>query len=144
MSNTILHVEDNSDDALLVKMAFKKVGANLDVVSVPDGDEAIQKIAALTQPDLPHCVLLDIKLPGKSGHEILGWIRNNPTTRYLPVIMLSSSLLPEDINRSYALGANSYLIKPPDLPALTELAKAISAYWVRANTPSIPVLPLLA
>ncbi len=65
---------------------------------------------------------------------MLSWIRNNPAPRRLPVIMLTSSLLPADVSQAYDLGANSYLIKPPNLESLIELAKTIDLYWVRTNT----------
>jgi CheY-like chemotaxis protein len=134
MENRILHVEDNADDVLLAKMAFRKanLGATVEVAS--DGDKAIKFLETCPPGMLPLCVLLDIKLPSISGLEVLIWIRNNPATRRLPVIMLTSSSLPADISQAYELGANSYLIKPPDLESLVDLAKTIELYWVRTNT----------
>jgi CheY-like chemotaxis protein len=134
MENRILHVEDNADDVLLVKMAFRRanVGAALEVAS--DGDKAIKYLETCPHGMLPLCVLLDVKLPSLSGLEVLIWIRKNQSTRRLPVIMLTSSLLPGDVNQAYDLGANSYLIKPPNLESLVELAKTIDLYWVRTNT----------
>lgn len=134
METKILHVEDNADDVLLVAMAFRKagVGAKLDVAT--DGNKAITALANCPPNPLPACVLLDIKLPSKSGLEVLSWIRQNPATKRLPVIMLTSSLLAGDVNQAYDLGANSYLIKPPNLDALIELVKTIDQYWLRTNT----------
>ena len=133
METRILHVEDNADDVLLVKMAFRKanIGASVEVAS--DGDKAINSWKPAVGNASPF-VLLDIKLPTISGLEVLSWIRNNPATRRLPVIMLTSSLLPADVSQAYDLGANSYLIKPPNLESLVELAKTIDLYWVRTNT----------
>ena len=134
MDNRILHVEDNSDDVLLVKMAFRRasVPVNLEVAS--DGRKAIEYFQNCPAGGLPLCVLLDIKLPSISGLEVLSWIRKNPATRRLPVIMLTSSLLPADVAHAYDAGANSYLIKPANLDALVELAKTVDLYWLRTNT----------
>jgi CheY-like chemotaxis protein len=138
METKILHVEDNPDDIVLLTLAFRKAGNTTKLEVATDGHKAI---AALTAPNaagsLPACVVLDIKLPSVSGFEVLSWIRQQPGFKRLPVIMLTSSLLPGDINRAYDLGANSYLIKPPNLDALIELAKTIDMYWLRTNTPAV-------
>ena len=136
METRILHVEDNPDDVLLVAMAFRKaaVAAKLDVAT--DGQKAIAALSNGATP--PSCVLLDVKLPSVSGLDVLGWIRQQPNLKRLPVIMLTSSLLAADINKAYDLGANSYLVKPPDLDSLIDLAKTIDLYWLRTNTPPPP------
>jgi CheY-like chemotaxis protein len=134
MENRILHVEDNADDVLLVKMAFRKANVSASVEVASDGDRAIKFLETCPSGTLPLCVLLDVKLPTISGLEVLIWIRKNPAARRLPVIMLTSSLLPADVSQAYDLGANSYLIKPPNLESLIELAKTIDLYWVRTNT----------
>lgn len=133
MQPKILHVEDNPDDVMLVGMAFGKAAVTAELEVATDGEKAI---AALQNcPDSPPvCVLLDIKLPSISGFEVLSWIRRQPRFKRLPVIMLTSSLLPEDINRAYDLGANSYLVKPPELEALIALARTIDLYWLRTNS----------
>lgn len=130
---TILHVEDNHDDVILVELAFRKaaVGAKLEVAM--DGDQAIQKLQNGLTGSPPACVLLDLKLPTISGLQVLEWIRSQPRFKRLPVVMLTSSLLPNDINQAYDLGANSYLIKPADLDSLVALAKTIDLYWLRTN-----------
>ena len=135
METKILHVEDNADDVLLVAMAFRKAGVNAKLEVATDGDKAITALSNGLATPLPACVLLDIKLPSKSGLEVLQWIRSNPATKRLPVIMLTSSLLASDVNQAYDLGANSYLIKPPNLDNLIELVKTIDTYWLRTNTP---------
>jgi CheY-like chemotaxis protein len=131
-NNRILHVEDNPDDVLLTKMAFHRAGTNVQLEVAPDGEKPIAMLGNGGGP--PACVLLDIKLPNLSGFDVLAWIRNQPALKRIPVIMLTSSLLPEDIDRAYELGANSYLIKPPDLNSLIALAKVIDQYWLRTNT----------
>jgi CheY-like chemotaxis protein len=97
-----------------------------------DGHKAIAALGMGCQ--LPVCVLLDIKLPSISGLEVLAWIRKQAHLKRLPVVMLTSSSLPGDINQAYDLGANSYLIKPPNLESLIELVKTLDLYWLRTNT----------
>lgn len=135
MEPKILHVEDNADDVMLVALAFRKAGAAVNIEVATDGDKAIAALQNGLSGSPPACVLLDIKLPSKSGLEVLAWIRQEPRLKRLPVIMLTSSLLPSDINNAYDLGANSYLIKPPDLESLIALAQTINNYWLRTNTP---------
>ncbi|HLH56958.1 MAG TPA: response regulator [Verrucomicrobiae bacterium] len=134
METKILHVEDNPDDVVLTAMAFRKASVSARLEVATDGHKAISTLSnAAASP--PSCVLLDIKLPSISGLEVLSWIRKQPQLKRLPVIMLTSSLLPGDINQAYDLGANSYLIKPPNLETLVDLAKTIDHYWLRTNTP---------
>jgi CheY-like chemotaxis protein len=140
METRILHVEDNADDVLLVAMAFRKAGVGVKLDVATDGDKAVEALSGCPPNPLPACVLLDIKLPSKSGLEVLSWIRQNPATKRLPVIMLTSSLLPGDVNQAYDLGANSYLIKPPNLDALIGLVKTLELYWLRTNTPPGPAV----
>lgn len=137
MEKKILHVEDNPDDAVLVAMAFRKAGVAAKLEVATDGNKAIAILSGALSNPPPSCVLLDIKLPSLSGLEVLAWIRKHPAHKRLPVIMLTSSLIPSDINQAYDLGANSYLIKPPDLQSLIELARTIDSYWLRTNTPAV-------
>ncbi len=137
MEPKILHVEDNPDDVMLIGLAFRKAGVAAKLEVAPDGDQAIAALQNRPTGTQPNCVLLDIKLPSKSGLEVLAWIRQQPDLKRLPVIMLTSSLLPGDINRAYDLGANSYLIKPPDLETLVALARTIDQYWLHTNTPPV-------
>ncbi len=137
MQPKILHVEDNPDDVMLIGLAFSKAGTLAKLEVAADGEKAIA--ALQNAPDSPPvCVLLDIKLPSISGFEVLSWIRSPERFKRLPVIMLTSSLLPDDVNRAYALGANSYLVKPPELDSLIDLAKTIDLYWLRTNTQPSP------
>jgi len=134
METKILHVEDNPDDVVLTAMAFRKAGVAASLEAVSDGEKAISILSKSLPAPLPACVLLDIKLPRVSGLEVLIWIRKQPVLKRLPVVMLTSSLLSSDINQAYDLGANSYLIKPPNLDALISLAKTIELYWLNTNT----------
>jgi CheY-like chemotaxis protein len=138
METKILHVEDNPDDVLLTALAFRKAGVAARLEVATDGDKAIAALSNGAAKVPPACVLMDIKLPSLSGLEVLAWMRKQPNLKRLPVIMLTSSLLPGDINQAYDLGANSYLIKPSDLESLITLAKTIELYWLRTNTPAVP------
>ena len=138
MQNNILHVEDNADDVMLTAMAFRKAGVAVQIDVATDGDQAIAALQPRSPNSLPACVLLDIKLPSKSGLEVLSWIRTQPRIKRLPVVMLTSSLLPKDINDAYDLGANSYLVKPSNLETLVSLAQTIAQYWLHTNTQPIP------
>ena len=137
MLSKILHVEDNPDDVMLVGLAFTKAGVSAKIEVATDGEKAIAALES--SPDSPPvCVLLDIKLPSISGFDVLIWIRSQPRFKRLPVIMLTSSSLPNDVNRAYDLGANSYLVKPPELDSLIALAQTIDLYWLRSNTRFVP------
>lgn len=81
----------------------------------------------------PALVLLDLKLPFKSGHEVLAWIRNDAEMNELVVVILTTSDEPSDVNRAYKLGANSYLVKPPTLGHLRDLAKSFKWDWLQYN-----------
>jgi CheY-like chemotaxis protein len=134
MENRILHVEDNPDDVMLMNLAFSRAGIAAKLHVVNDGDEAIAALkSGAVEGGPPVCVLLDVKLPRVSGLEVLAWIRNQPNLKRLPVILLTSSSQTTDINRAYDLGANSFLVKPPDLDALTQLVKTVAHYWVQTN-----------
>ncbi len=133
METKILHVEDNPDDVMLTSLAFRKAGVLVRVEVAADGQKAIDTLERCNSSP-PACVLLDVKLPSISGLEVLAWIRGQPNLRRMPVVMLTSSLLPADINKAYDLGANSYLVKPADLESLTNLVKTIDQYWLKTNT----------
>jgi CheY-like chemotaxis protein len=134
MENQILHVEDNPDDVMLMNLAFNRAGIAARLHVVADGDQAISALEqSAFNGGTPVCVLLDVKLPRVSGLEVLAWIREQPRLRRLPVILLTSSSQTADINRAYDLGANSFLVKPPDLDSLTQLVKTVAHYWVQTN-----------
>ena len=137
MVNRILYVEDNADDVLLTELACRKAGAAVELNIVSDGDKAIQALLSVESP-LPDCVLLDIKLPSRSGLEVLAWIRAQPQFKRMPVVMLTSSLLPDDVNQAYDLGANSFWAKPSDLGALIALVRTIEHYWLQTNVRAVP------
>jgi CheY-like chemotaxis protein len=141
MNGTILLVEDNEDDVLFLRRAFKQAGIPNPLQVVPDGRQAIDYLAGVapyaSRADypLPCLVLLDLKLPRVMGLEVLQWVRQQPELEPLPIIVLTSSPEDKDIQRANRLGANSYLVKPSSADKLLELIKALGAYWLQHNTP---------
>lgn len=130
----VLHVEDDDGDRAIVAAAFRKVAPDLVLKSVSDGAEAILYLSgqglhqSRERSPMPNLVLLDLKLPKKSGHEVLEWIRGHADLKELPVFMLTSSGDPADLHRATALGVHSYLIKPVDLQATRDLVRGIGEY----------------
>lgn len=135
----ILIIEDEPDAVLLVQQAFTKAGVALSFQSVGDGEAAISYLNGdgiyqdRTLYPIPHLILLDWKLPRNSGLQVLQWIRSSEALRTLPVIVLTSSRDRGDVQRAYLAGANSYLVKPTSLRALTELARTLHDYWLVYN-----------
>lgn len=137
----VLMVEDDPDDQVLIRRAFVRAGAGIPVHVAGHGDEAIAYLSGAgafadrARHPLPGLVLLDLKLPRRSGFEVLEWLRAQPRLRRIPVVVLTSSRETPDLARAYELGANSYLVKPPDLAALTAMMQTVDAYWVRLSQP---------
>jgi two-component system response regulator len=143
---TILVVEDEEDSVLLLESAFRKAHFANPVHRVSHGALAMEYLSNAVAKDrkvpLPALVLLDLKLPLVSGVEVLRWIRAHPLLHSLVVIVFTSSTHPNDIADAYRAGANSYLVKPTSLNALTELASGLRSYWLRLNVPpNEPKLP---
>lgn len=140
MIQTILLVEDNPADILLMQRAFRKENlSNVSLQIVNDGDEAVFYLNGENQYSdrerypLPVLILLDLKLPRRSGHEVLAWLRQQPVLKRLPVVILTSSKEIIDVNQAYDLGVNSYLAKPPGFGALVDMIKSINLYWLLQN-----------
>jgi two-component system response regulator len=139
MHKEILLVEDNPDDVELTRIAFEQANvANLLRV-VPDGAAALDylfargKHAERDATALPSLVLLDLNLPRLDGREVLQAIRANEATRNLPVVVLTTSAVPFDIDASYGLGANSYIRKPVDFDQFVWAVKQVGLYWLMLN-----------
>jgi len=136
---TILLVEDNPDDEELTIRALRKNGIASDLVIARDGVQALDYLfgtgewAGRDVDDLPAVVLLDLKLPRIDGLEVLERLRNDPRTRMLPVVVLTSSREEQDILRSYSLNVNSYVRKPVNFGEFTEAVKHLGVYWLLLN-----------
>src|SRR4051812_31055315 len=131
----ILIAEDDSDDAFLLMRAFGKAGITNPLDLVSDGQKVVNYFEQLPRKKslLPRLLLLDIKMPLLNGFDVLRWVRSQPGLKRLPIIMLTSSDEEKDINRAYDLGANSYLIKPPDMEGLELLTLKLCDYWLAIN-----------
>ena len=134
----VLLVEDSNDDADLILHAWRRAGIRNSVERADDGEKACARLADAAAA-VPCLVLLDLKLPRRSGHEVLHWIRAHPddAVRRLVVVVLTSSDQERDIQRSYDLGANSYLVKPVRSQALLDMVRGLNGYWLELNR--IPV-----
>ncbi|HXG59815.1 MAG TPA: response regulator [Planctomycetota bacterium] len=155
----ILLVEDDADQVALLRRAMARAHLVNPLKVVGDGEEAIrylsgrEEYADRRRHPLPSLVLLDLRLPRKSGLDVLEWMRQRPEVRHVPVIVLTSSPLSEDRERALALGAHSYLEKPVDLNGLFEIVRSLGVYWMilhpgaatsgagarRCEAPAVPV-----
>ena len=135
----ILLVEDNPDDELLALRALRKNDGPNEVVVARDGVEALDYLFGTGEYDcrntsiMPQLVLLDLKLPKIDGLEVLQRIRADERTRFLPVVILTSSREQEDVASGYSLGANSYIRKPVDFEQFTEAVEQLKHYWLVLN-----------
>ena|SRR5258708_39430413 len=143
---TILVVEDNAEEVILLQRAFKRTDLDLAVQFVVNGEEAIDYLSGVDrfsdrvnfpEPDL---VLMDLKMPRKGGFEVLEWFRNLQEGALIPVVVLTSSNREADIQRAYSLGANTYFTKPTSFDEFRDIVKILHDYWSRARRPK----PLVA
>lgn len=129
-----LVVEDSDDDTLLIERAFRR--AELERPEVArDGAAALARLHGENADDLPHVVLLDLKLHGMDGVQVLETIRADPRTRGLPVVILSTSDEPRDVQRAYDNGANGYLRKPVEFDAFVHVVSLLAQYWAQSLVP---------
>lgn len=135
----ILLVEDDYNDVVLIRRAFARADLDVPIRVVHDSADAILYLqgkgayADREEHPLPSLLLLDLKLPGDSGFEVLRWARERSGLKRLPIIVLTSSSADRDVNLAYDLGANSYVVKPLTFESLMDLVKAVDMYWVMLN-----------
>lgn len=140
-AKTILLVEDNPSDIALTQRAFTKSHIANQLVVVEDGREALDylfgsgKYASRDLSDRPALILLDLKLPGVDGLEVLRQIRSHSITQRLPVVMLTTSKEEMDVAQCYDLGANSYICKPVDFTQFAQSMTQLGLYWLVMNEP---------
>jgi CheY-like chemotaxis protein len=142
----ILLVEDNPDDIELTKIAFAEARIVNPLTVVGDGAEALDylfvrgKHAGRNLGELPTMILLDLNLPKVDGREVLEAIRADERTRHLPVVVLTTSAEPFDVEACYALGVNSYIRKPVDFEQFVGAVKQVGLYWLVLNQPPRPLV----
>ena len=140
----ILLVEDNADDELLTLRALKKNNIRNEVVVARDGSEALDYLfgtgihAGRDLTVMPQIILLDLKLPKVDGFEVLSRVRSSETTKFLPVVILTTSNEDQDRIRGYGLGANSFVRKPVEFDKFIEAVRQLGLYWLILNE-SAPV-----
>lgn len=137
--SVILVAEDEEDYVLLLKQAFSQADIQNPTCFVSTGSELVSylkgdgKFANRDEYPLPDLLLLDLKLPGYNGFEVLAWVRSHPGLTGLRILVLTSSDRTNDVNRAYRLGANSFLVKPYDFEDLVALARLIQEYWLERS-----------
>jgi CheY-like chemotaxis protein len=137
----ILLVEDHPDDEELARIALQENNISDQLVVARDGAEALDYVFATGAHTgrgadlMPQLILLDLKLPKVNGLEVLRRLRANEQTKFIPVVILTSSVEEEELLHGYRLGANSYVRKPVDFTLFIEAVRQLSLYWLALNEP---------
>ena len=135
----ILLVEDDPDDVALIERAFRRANLANPVKVARDGEEAVEYLSGTgpfadrNSSPLPVLILLDLKVPRRTGHEVLEWMQAQDGLRRIPVAVLTSSRERRDVDKAYDLGANAYLVKPVDFEELLRMVKALHLFWLMLN-----------
>ena len=142
---TIMVVEDDRNDQFLILQAFKAIGVTDPIQVVSDGAEAIAymmgegKYADRKKFAYPTFVITDLKMPRNDGFAVLEFLKSNPEWAIIPTIVLSASADPDDIKKSYMLGASSYHVKPQSQVELQKQLAVINAYWLTCQVPEVDI-----
>ena len=142
-SFTILIVEDDPNDVMLMRRAIQKAEVTHPIQFVPDGVQAIlylrgaEKYGDRGAYPFPHFVITDLKMPLAGGFEILEWLRDHQDCSVIPVVVFSSSKQDSDIKRAYGLGANAYLVKPPNPQDMTAVMRKLFDFWSMCEKPTL-------
>jgi DNA-binding response OmpR family regulator len=134
--NSVLLIEDDPNDVILIRRAFQRANFEPNLTVIEDGDTAVSHFYQLLENDnqpLPELILLDLKLPRRSGLEVLQWLRQQPRLKRLLVVALTASRESADVNQAYEIGINSYLVKPVGFEELVNLVNLINCYWFQLN-----------
>jgi CheY-like chemotaxis protein len=135
----VLLVEDNPDDAVLVIRELKKNHLGNNIIHLPDGAEALDfifgrgKYAGRKIEDKPRVILLDLKMPKVDGLQVLRAIRSDERTKFIPVVLMTSSREERDIMESYSLGVNAYVVKPVGFDAFSKAVSELGMFWILVN-----------
>lgn len=122
-------VEDSKEDFVAARRGLKASGYSFHIEHFESGDRAMQTLQGLPEPELPDLVLLDLNMPGTDGRDILQELKQTSPFKRIPIIILSTSSSPQDIDLCYQYGANSYMVKPVDFKAFKKILAIFAAYW---------------
>jgi DNA-binding response OmpR family regulator len=132
----VLLVEDDESDVLFFERALRAHGAAIDLEVAKDGEQAVATLSKGNGQPLPDRIILDLKLPRRSGIEVLTWIRSNPALKHLSVSIMTSSGEPSDLARIRDLGIDEYIVKPVSYQGLLEIVGSLCTKWgISANQP---------
>jgi CheY-like chemotaxis protein len=138
----VLVAEDQESEVVLYQHAFRRCGVE-NIYFVNDGLEAIEYLqgageyADRDKFPSPTCMLLDLKMPRRTGFEVLQWMLDHPSCRVIPTVVMSNSGLTNDINRAYMLGANAFFTKPTALREMVDVLALIHHFWTVAQRPTL-------
>jgi CheY-like chemotaxis protein len=130
----VLLVEDDRAHAGLTREAFRDANIAVDVDIAATGDAALSNLLSVSRLERPHIIVLDLNLPGKTGHEVLAVLKQHPELRLIPVIVLTGSNNPAEAQQAYALGASCYIRKPMDVDEFFMAIRAIKDLWFKYGT----------
>ena len=139
-NQTVLHVDDDANDAELLRAATRKAHLHIKLYSLDAGEQAIDYLTGIGRYadrrrfQLPALVLLDLKMPRTSGFDVLKWIRSRQEFASIPVVIFSGSHLADDMNLAFQNGANSYFIKPLAFDALVQVVRGINSLWLNHSS----------
>jgi CheY-like chemotaxis protein len=142
---TIMVVEDDLNDRFLIEHAFREIGVTDPIQYVGDGKEAIAymmgegKYSDRKKFAYPTFIITDLKMPGADGFAVLEFLKGNPEWKVIPTIVLSASADPDDIKKSYMLGASSYHVKPATAQELRHQLMVINEYWMTCQVPQVDI-----
>ncbi len=136
---SILNIDDDENDILLLRSALKGVGYDGEVAFASDGQEAIEYLDRVADPETLDLILLDLKMPRRNGFECLQWLRSREEFRKLPVAIFTTSSHPDEVRKAYDLGADLFLVKPLTYDELLEIARALGTE-VQSGSRKFPLL----
>ncbi len=141
---TILIIEDNESEAMLLQVALTRAGIKNATRIVSSGEQAMDYLrgrasyANRNQYPFPSVLFTDLKMPGLNGFDILRWLQQHPECAIIPTIVLSNSREAKDVKVAYELGANSFMVKPQTLEQLTQMMRSAYEYWAWCEKPEMP------
>jgi CheY-like chemotaxis protein len=132
-SHPLVIADDDEDTVFFLQRSLSKAGVKNPIKIVHDGTEVLEYLEKDKDHKIPRLLLLDVKMPGKDGFEVLKRVRANPRLSRVPIVIFSSSNSERDVNRAYDLGANSYVVKPGSTERMDQFVSKIHEYWMNMN-----------